>query len=570
MLGDCSNIAFSTYPVTQRIIESIEQKHSISLNKTVVLGELKRQSIPEIYHALRQLRCERLWVVVSDHNYQPLLPLLLILAALTKARTIKVVDFNGETYTISRLRILMCKPLSIVVASLCGFLAIWKTSIESKTLAGLSLLPVESTAIPVKPRIAYLKTNLWFGVQAGGSVGHIAGVVNGFSRIGCLTETYAVEDLPMLDSAVKVHKIKAAVATGLPLESANYQFLQGFIHDVSAELSQSSPQLIYQRNCLANYAGVVLSRRFQIPLVIEYNGSEVWVAEKWGTPLKFSQLAQRIETVNLAHAHLIVVVSEVLKEELVSKGIPAERVLYYPNCVDPAIYNPKRFALEQSRTLRKRLGISEDSILCTFVGTFGPWHGVELLARAVVQLITKESMWLDKYKVHFMFVGDGQLMPQVRNILTESMAYVSLTGLVPQDETPAYLAASDILLSPHVPNIDGSRFFGSPTKLFEYMAMSKGIVASDLDQIGDILENSLKVDSLPSGPPLNDENRVAILFNPGDIEGLIKGIKFQVENPDWRQVLGRNAHRETLLKYTWDIHVTKILAALKELNSQVD
>jgi len=44
----------------------------------------------------------------------------------------------------------------------------------------------------------------------------------------------------------------------------------------------------------------------------------------------------------------------------------------------------------------------------------------------------------------------------------------------------------DILLSPHVPLEDGKRpFFGSPTKLFEYMAMGNGIVASRLGQIGE-------------------------------------------------------------------------------------
>ena len=561
------DIAFSTYPITQRITDVIEQQQKITLQKTVVLGELKRHSIPGIFGALRDLRCERLWVVVSDHNYQPLLPLLTILAALTRADTLKVVDFSGTAYPFSRTAALACRPFSLLAASLRGLLAVWQTSQESVRLAELAPQG-DSARLPERPRIAYLKTNLWFGVQAGGSVGHIAGVVNGFSRIGCRVETFAVEDLPMLDSAVTTQKITTSGATGLPLESANYQFLQGFIREVGERLSQTSPQLIYQRNCLANYAGVVLSRKFGVPLVIEYNGSEVWVAEKWGTPLKFSRLAQRIERINLEHAHLIVVVSEVLKDELVAKGIPEENVLYYPNCVDPEIYDPRRYPQGARQALRQRLGIAEDAVVCTFVGTFGPWHGVELLAGAVRRMVESEREWIERHKVHFMLVGDGQLMPQVRTILEPAMGQVTLTGLVPQHETPGYLAASDLLLSPHVPNVDGSRFFGSPTKLFEYMAMEKGIVASDLDQIGDILRDSLRSDSLPQTPPGADEERVAVLFPPGDMARFIAGIKFQVENPAWREALGRNARKEALAKYTWDIHVSKILDALVRLGSR--
>ncbi len=54
---------------------------------------------------------------------------------------------------------------------------------------------------------------------------------------------------------------------------------------------------------------------------------------------------------------------------------------------------------------------------------------------------------------------------------------------------------------------DGSRFFGSPTKLFEYMAMGKGIVASRLDQLAEVLEH----------------DQTAWLVTPGDVEELADG-----------------------------------------------
>src|SRR5207237_125725 len=76
--------------------------------------------------------------------------------------------------------------------------------------------------------------------------------------------------------------------------------------------------------------------------------------------------------------------------------------------------------------------------------------------------------------------------------------------LVPQDDGPEHLAAADLLVSPHVTNPDGTPFFGSPTKLFEYMAMGRPIVASDLEQIGQTLEHG----------------RTAWLVPPGDVEAL--------------------------------------------------
>jgi hypothetical protein len=45
-------------------------------------------------------------------------------------------------------------------------------------------------------------------------------------------------------------------------------------------------------------------------------------------------------------------------------------------------------------------------------------------------------------------------------------------GRVPQQEGARLLRACDIYVSPHNAHMVDSRFFGSPTKLFEYMAMA--------------------------------------------------------------------------------------------------
>ena len=127
---------------------------------------------------------------------------------------------------------------------------------------------------------------------------------------------------------------------------------------------------------------------------------------------------------------------------------------------------------------------------------------------------------------------------------------ITYTGMVPYSDVQRYLAVCDVLVSPHCIPTDGKEFFGSPTKIFEYMAMGKAIVASKLGQIGRVLEN----------------NKTAVLVEPGNVGQLIEGILKLVDNKELRLKLGRNARNEVLKKYTWDRNVKKLLNKLKEMN----
>jgi len=139
---------------------------------------------------------------------------------------------------------------------------------------------------------------------------------------------------------------------------------------------------------------------------------------------------------------------------------------------------------------------------------------------------------------------------------------VTFTGLVAQSETPAYVVSADILLSPHIQNRDGSRFFGSPTKLFEYMMAGRAIIASNLDQLAEVLRPALPVDALPRAGPSPAARELAILARPGSADDIVKALTFCVEQPKWMIVLGRNARALARRRFTWDHHVAVIIEAL--------
>lgn len=525
------------------------------------IADLRRMPIPALIRKMRAMRGARVLIPMEDVNGLTLLPVLQCFAAISTADSIEIIYPDARRERFSRWWIVRSVK-HIVLASIASALSALACRAE---LGKLKRQAPVATSVRAGS-VLYLKTNLWFGIKAGGSVGHIAGVVNALVNAGKSVHFASAEPAVMLKEGVRFVRLPVLEHYGLPAELNLYRFQRRIVDQLSVREARGPFSFIYQRMSVGNYTGVVLSRRWGVPLVLEYNGSEAWVARNWGTPLKFHDLAVRAEGVCLRHAHLIVTVSAVLRDELIERGVEPRRIVCYPNCIDPVVFAPDRFPEEDRNVLRERYGISPKATVVAFIGTFGPWHGAEVLAQAIRDFCESEEAWVSEHRVVFLFIGDGERLPAVKARLRgRAESHVRFTGLVPQVEAPAMLAAADILVSPHVGNSDGSRFFGSPTKLFEYMAMNKGIVASDLFQIGEVLQNSLRVGELPEDDPSDSDSRLAVLCRPGDAGDLREAIRFLVGRPAWRRILGRNARNEVLGKYTWEAHVRAILDGLARL-----
>ena len=389
--------------------------------------------------------------------------------------------------------------------------------------------------------VLYLRTDLSFGVRAGGSVGHIAGVLNALADTAGPPILLTTAPVPTVRDGIETHIVTVPEAfwnfAELPALALNDVTMDEALRAVSGR----AISFVYQRYSLHNYAGLQLARRLQVPLVLEYNGSEIWMSRHWGRRLRYEALADRIELLNVRGADLVVVVSRAMRSELVSRGIEPDRILVNSNGVDPDRYTPD----VDGAGIKGQLGLGGRTVV-GFISTFQPWHGADVLAHAFVRLIHHNPACRES--VRLLMIGDGPGLPAVKRIIEDAGlgAIAHFTGLVEQEAAPEYLAACDILASPHVPNADGSPFFGSPTKLFEYMAMGKAIVASDLDQIGDVLRHG----------------ETAWMVPPADPDALGDGMKRLVADPALRSRLGDAARRDVLIHHTWRGHVTRTLDAL--------
>ena len=407
-------------------------------------------------------------------------------------------------------------------------------------------------------RILYLDANISLGAPVGGSVGHTAGVIGELAGRGFSVDYASVKPLPTRRRGAKWLKLEPPTLLAFPPELNYYPYAK-FIESRISQMHRVEPwSFIYQRFSLHNFSGPLLAQRLNIPCVLEFNGSEVWASEHWGTRLVLHDEAVAAEKAAVGSADLVITVSDELADDLRHKLVPAERILVYPNCVDPTVFDPARFKPDEITELRDRYRIPRDAFVVGFIGTFGQWHGVDFLAECIRDLVTYESDWVNRSRLHFLLIGDGAKMPLVQKILGDELIgrSMTLTGLVPQIEAPKYLACADLLVSPHVRNVDGTEFFGSPTKLFEYMAMERPILASALNQIGDVIAGrgpkSLgHADHI--GPPCG------LTFKPGDSTDFRNQLKRLVEDRNLAADLARSARKEVLAHYTWHRHVDAIL-----------
>ena len=483
---------------------------------------------------LRELEVDEMVLLTDDLDQHEKLWRLQALGALTAAPARYLLDLRGRRLALSAARFLG-RDLPLLACGLAG-----SGAVLLRTRRGLDRLLRAPRHVPrpaVGRRVALLRSDLWSGVPAGGSVAHTAGVASGFLRAGAAPYFVCTSAPPLVDARrVPIDTVPASRLFNVFKEVPYFAHAWRFERAAAAVLARRGADLVYQRFDPACRAGVALSRRHRVPLVLEYNGSEVWIADHWDRPFRHRRLFVDTEEANLRHADLVVVVSEVLRAALLARGVEPDRVLAQPNGVDPERYHPG----VDGSAVRRRHGLSGRTVV-GFVGTFGMWHGAPVLARAARRVLRERP------EARFLFVGDGRDRALCESILEDRRGQVAFTGLVPQEEGPEHLAAMDVLAAPHVPNPDGTRFFGSPTKLFEYMAMGRGIVASRLEQIGEVLEH----------------DRTALLVPPGDEEALAKALVALCDDEERRRRLGEAARRTALERHTREANVRGVLTRLE-------
>jgi glycosyltransferase involved in cell wall biosynthesis/ubiquinone/menaquinone biosynthesis C-methylase UbiE len=409
-------------------------------------------------------------------------------------------------------------------------------------------------------RGVYLRTDFWAAITSGGSYGHTCYVAKELAAGGSLVCLMA-QRYPLLDDYAVRQIVLAPPATESIHENDLVRATAFYYPIVRAAVEAIRPDYLYERLCLGNYVGAALSRDLGIPYIVEYNGSEMSMRLSFdGERYMHEAMYLKAEELAFAQATAISVVSEEIRTSLVDRGVPTEKILVNPNGVDLDVYRPA--GRDEREVVRRELGFSDGDRVIGFTGTFGGWHGVDVLAAAMPDILERAP------NARFLLIGDGNYKHLVDEVVVRDglAGKVRSVGRVPQMEGARLLRACDVFVSPHSSHMVDSRFFGSPTKIFEYMAMGAGIVASDLEQIGQVLSPALRPSDFAGQVTVSEQR--SVLCTPGDAPEFVAAVVALVERPDVADALGRNAREAASRCHSWTRHV-QLLKAFVEASQPV-
>jgi len=227
-------------------------------------------------------------------------------------------------------------------------------------------------------------------------------------------------------------------------------------------------------------------------------------AHGYDLSLKFRDPKIRKSYCSYREADGVITVNKIQKERLVNLGLDPDKVHIVPCGVEiPNAYYPKK---------------KSDKVRCVAVGRM-------VAKKAPITLLNAFRQVLQKYPgVTLEYVGDGPLMPEVRQFVSEFdlEGNIILHGSLPNQVTMTIMERSDIFLQHSVTDPESGDEEGLPVAILEAMARGLPVVSTYHAGIPEAVVDS----------------ETGFLVAEEDIQAMAAVLERLIENPGLRLELG--------------------------------
>ena len=229
----------------------------------------------------------------------------------------------------------------------------------------------------------------------------------------------------------------------------------------------------------------------------------------------------------LLAADAVITIADTMRDELISRGVPAERIHVAYNGVEPTALGEA--SADDVAALRASLGLEGRHVIGYVSNLDHPREGHEVLLQATRQLRDRGR------EVACLLVGDGGRRAELEALagrlgITDRVVF---TGRVANAEIGRYYAAIDAFVVPRIDEL-AARLV-TPLKPFEAMALGRPMIVSDLPALTEIAPHEVR----------------GLVFPAGDATGLAAMVERSMDRADERLALAEAGRSWVLTERTW-------------------
>ena len=269
------------------------------------------------------------------------------------------------------------------------------------------------------------------------------------------------------------------------------------LHDVAQAFK---PDVLHAHSPALNaVAALRVGRALGIPVVYEVRAFWEDAAVDHGTSREWGlryRLTRALESYAVRRADAVTTICEGLRNDILERGIPEEKITVIPNAVNIADFSAGE---ERDAGLASSLGLDNKQVL-GFIGSFYAYEGLDVLLRALPSMLTMNP------DIRVLLVGGGPQDEALRQLAQQLgiADKVVFTGRVPHSEVQRYYNLIDILVYPRLKM--RLTDLVTPLKPLEAMAQGRLVIASDVGGHRELIRNG----------------KTGILFEAGNAEALAK------------------------------------------------
>ena len=290
-------------------------------------------------------------------------------------------------------------------------------------------------------------------------------------------------------------------------------------------------------------AAMTIKRETGIPTIFHVHSTEVGRSMGNSNPQ-----IQRFESRSADYVDAIITVSHAMKDELISMGVPKDKIFVCHNGVDVKKFDPAKARNRNIAKLRKEYGINKNDRVVLFIGRLEPVKGADKLVQAMPLVLEKNP------STKLVVVGSGTQEGLIRSIISDNSLEGSVlinTDFLADDEKLDHYAMSDVCVFPSLYEPFG-------IVAIEAMAMGKPVVVGARGTSG--------LREIVITPP--SDKPTGMHVNPHDPQDIAWGINTLFESKNEKE-WGKNGLERVIEMFTWDTVARRTLDVYREIICQV-